>query len=389
MSAQPKVLVTSAAGRTGTVATIELLRRGFPVRAFVKRDDARAAQLRQAGAEIFVGDLFDFRDVERALVGVHRAYHCPPFAPNLLHGATVFALAAEQAELEVVVLMSGWNPHPSHPSMLTREHWLANHLYRWMPSVGVIHLNPGLFAFTYLLGLPAIVHLGKLMLPFGDGLNAPPSNEDIGHVAAELVANPDTRIGRSFRPTGPEAITPQQAADTLGRVLGRNVTYQHTSVKMFAKAAAALGSPTFEITNVRHYAAELAGGTFAIGAPSGHVEELCGRPSEDFETIARRYVANPELITPGLSAGSRLGAIALLARIARTRIPDLDTWDHDHSIHQLTNPRLAHDNPAWVEAAEHRQLYLLPAAVTTSAPPGSDPADELTSRRLTPTPRPR
>lgn len=385
MTTKPRVLVTSAAGRTGAVATIELLRRGFPVRAFVRRDDARAAQLRRAGAEIFVGDLFDLRDAEKALVGVRRAYHCPPFAPNLLHGATVFALAAEQAKLELVVLMSGWNPHPAHPSMLTREHWLANHVYRWMPSVGVIHLNPGLFAFTYLLGLPAIVHLGRLLLPFGDGLNAPPSNEDIGHVAAELVANPDGRIGRSFRPTGPEAITPQQAADALGRVLGRTVTYQHTSVKMFAKAAAALGSPIFEVTNVRHYAAELAGGTFAVGAPSGHVEELCGRPSEDFETIARRYLANPELIAPGLSAGTRLGAMALLVRIARTRVPDLDTWDHDHDIHRLSNPRFAHENPEWVAAAEQRQLYLLPPTATAS----SDSADEIKLRRLEPAPRPR
>lgn len=389
MTVKPKVLVTSAAGRTGSIATVELLRRGFPVRAFVKRDDARADTLRRAGAEIFVGDLFDFSDVERALVGVQRAYHCPPFAPNLLHGAMVFALAAELAQLELVVLMSGWNPHPAHPSMLTREHWLANHLYRWMPSVGVIHLNPGLFAFTYLLGLPAIVHLGKLMLPFGDGLNAPPSNEDIGHVAAELVANPEGRIGRSFRPTGPEAITPQQAADVLGRVLGRTVSYRPTSVKMFAKAAAALGSPIFEITNVRHYAAELAGGTFAIGAPSGHVEELCGRPSEDFETIVRRYVANPELITPGLTVGSRLGALALLARIARTRVPDLDSWDHDHGIHRLENARFAHETPDWAAAAAERRLYLRGSTETPGSHLTPSPTAEHTTRSPELAPRPR
>ncbi len=98
---------------------------GFPVRAFVRRNDARSETLRKAGAEIFVGNLFDLSDLRRALVDVQRAYHCPPFVPNLLHGTMLFALAAEEARLEVVALMSGWNPHPAHPTLVTREHWIA------------------------------------------------------------------------------------------------------------------------------------------------------------------------------------------------------------------------------------------------------------------------
>ena len=99
---KPKILVTSAAGRTGAAAVFQLLEKGFPVRAFVRRRDARAANLEKAGAELVVGDLFDFQDLRKALAGIQRAYHCPPFAPNLLHGTTLFALAAEEAKLEVV-----------------------------------------------------------------------------------------------------------------------------------------------------------------------------------------------------------------------------------------------------------------------------------------------
>ena len=132
---KPRILVTSAAGRTGSVAVYELLSKGFPVRAFLRRIDARAESLRKAGAEIYVGNLFDFRDLREAMLDVKRAYHCPPFAPNLLHSSMLFALAAEEAKLEVVALLSGWNPHPTHPSVPTREHWIANNVYRWMPSV--------------------------------------------------------------------------------------------------------------------------------------------------------------------------------------------------------------------------------------------------------------
>ena len=79
---KPRILVTAAAGRTGVPAVLELLDHGYPVRAFVRRKNARTEALRQAGAEIFVGDLFDYRDLKRALVEVQRAHYCPPHAYN-------------------------------------------------------------------------------------------------------------------------------------------------------------------------------------------------------------------------------------------------------------------------------------------------------------------
>ena len=57
MATKPRILVTSAAGHTGASTVTDLLKKGFPVRAFVRREDARSNRLRQAGAEIFVGDL--------------------------------------------------------------------------------------------------------------------------------------------------------------------------------------------------------------------------------------------------------------------------------------------------------------------------------------------
>ena len=50
------------------------------------------------------------RDLRAALRDVQRACYCPPFAPNLLHGAMLFALAAEEARLEVGALVTGRPP---------------------------------------------------------------------------------------------------------------------------------------------------------------------------------------------------------------------------------------------------------------------------------------
>lgn len=265
-STNPRVLVTSAAGHIGRPTVLQLRQHGFPVRAFVRRRDARAAELEAAGAEIFVGDIHDFRDLTHALTDVQRAFHCPPFSPNVLYDASLFAVAAENAKLECVTLMGAWNPHAVHPSIHQRGHWIAQHLYRWMPSVDVIHLTPGFFAFDYFLGLPAVVHFGQLMLPLGDGQNAPPSNEDIARVAAATLANPAPHVGKVYRPTGPALLSPAEIADIMGHVLTRKVTYKDASFRMFQKAAIAQGYPIEQIAHVRYYADEVRNGAYAMGA---------------------------------------------------------------------------------------------------------------------------
>ena len=72
MSLDSPILVTGAAGRVGGVggAVVALLRqRDLPVRALVRRDDARAAALRALGAEVVVGDLTQADEVARAMAG--------------------------------------------------------------------------------------------------------------------------------------------------------------------------------------------------------------------------------------------------------------------------------------------------------------------------------
>ena len=370
MSIKPTILVTAAAGRTGSAAVFQLLEKGFPVRAFVRRRDARATALEQAGAEIFVGDMFDYRDLRKSMAGVQRAYHCPPFSPNVLHNTMLFAVAAEEAKLEVVALMSQWNPHATHPSVVTRGHWIANQVYRWMPSVDVIHINPGLFAFVYLLGLPAIAHFGMFMGPYGDGLNAPPSNEDIARVASGVLVNPANHVGRSYRPTGPQLISPQDIAGTLGKVLGRKVAYKDVPFKTFTKAAIAQGFPLSEIAHLRYYVEELRNGAFAIGGPTDHVLEVSDCAPEDFETIARRYIQNPALIHPALKIGSKLEAIAFLLKMLATRPADLDAWERDRGYPLIRDAVLAQDSPEWRATAERQQLNLLPG--TQSVAPAQE-----------------
>ena len=66
---RPKILVTGATGRTGAAVVSELLKGGYPVRAMVRREDARAAALRAKGVDIAVAEITDMERVFAAMRG--------------------------------------------------------------------------------------------------------------------------------------------------------------------------------------------------------------------------------------------------------------------------------------------------------------------------------
>src|ERR1700732_2472596 len=146
---KPRIIVTGATGKTGSVVVTELLKTGYPVRALVHREDGRSARLKAQGAEIAVADMSDAEPVADALNDIQRAYYCPPFDPYMIQGAVAFAVAAKEARLEHIVGLTQWLASPSHPSLMTRQLWLVDRLFSMTPGITHTIVNPGFFAYDY------------------------------------------------------------------------------------------------------------------------------------------------------------------------------------------------------------------------------------------------
>ncbi|HEX5410288.1 MAG TPA: NmrA family NAD(P)-binding protein [Terriglobia bacterium] len=288
---KPRIIVTGATGKTGSVVVTELLKAGYPVRALVHREDGRSARLKAQGAEIAVADMGDVERVADALKDVQRAYFCPPFDPYMIQGAAAFTVAAREARLEHIVGLSQWLASPSHPSLMTRQHWLADRLFSMVPGVGHTIVNPGFFADDYLTTIGFTVHLGVFPWVFGNSRNAPVSNEDIARVAVAALIDPARHIGKGYHPTGPELLGAADMAKAIGRAVGRSVRAVPTPTWLFMKAARMSGYPIDLLSGFRYYIDDHKRGAFELGAPTDDVLDVTGRPPEDFETIAHRYYA--------------------------------------------------------------------------------------------------
>lgn len=366
---KPRILVTGATGRTGSVVVSELLKAGYPVRALVHREDARSARLQAQGAEIAVADLSDFDLISHALKDVQRAYFCPPYNPYMIQGAAAFAVAAKEARLEHVVGLTQWLASPSHPSLMTRQHWLTDQLFSL--TLGVAHtvINPGFFADAYLATIGLAAHFGVFPWMFGNSRNAPPSNEDIGRVSAASLIDPARHAGKSYRPTGPEILGAEDMAKAIGRAVGRSVRVVPTPLWMFVKTARMGGYPIDLLNNIRYYVDDHKRGAFELGAPTTDVLDVTGRPAEDFETIARRYAA-----LPGNQRTLRNWLVTLGQSVIAPLSPGLNFDRYDRELRRPfpADPRFAPESGLW------RREHAIPDAAETAAP------NSVTSPKQTP-----
>src|ERR1700722_5462773 len=199
------ILVTGAAGgrqgSTGRQVTNLLTEQGTPVRAFVHKLDSRSDELRKQGAEVVEGDLLNPASVQAAMRNVNRAYFRYPVAEGLLEAAEIFAAAARDAALGLVVNNSQFQGAPGDPafrdlqhapSFRNLQHRLADRIFDWA-QVRVVHLQaPPYYENVRALVSRSVAEQNTAFLPWGEGEAVIPLTgaEDVSRVAATLLANP-------------------------------------------------------------------------------------------------------------------------------------------------------------------------------------------------------
>jgi uncharacterized protein YbjT (DUF2867 family) len=244
------ILVTGAAGgtqgSTGRLVARFLMEQGIPVRALVHKLDARSDDLRNQGADVVQGDLLDPASVQAAMQSVRRAYFTYPVADGLLDAVTIFAAAARDARLEMVVNNSQFQGIPGAsdfrdlqhaPSFRNLQHRLADRIFDWA-QVGAFHLQapPYYENLRALLGR-SIAERNTIFLPWGNQSTVVPlvGAEDVSRVAATLLARPSPPSERVYALVT-EIPPVNEIVGTLERVLARQIRYVPTSDEQWTGA---------------------------------------------------------------------------------------------------------------------------------------------------------
>lgn len=244
------VLVAGAAGgtqgSTGRHVASFLMESGVPVRALVHRWDARSDDLQKRGAEVVEGDLLNPASVQAAMKNIKRAYFTYPVADGLLDATAIFAAAAREAGLKMVVNNSQLQGAPGSPDFSNLQqaptyrnlqHRLADRVFDWS-EVGAVHLHaPPYYENVRALVSRSVSAQNAVFLPWGDGGAVIPlvGAEDVARVAATLLANPGQPSQRAYALVG-ETPTVREIVETLGRAIGRPIRYIPITDEQWADA---------------------------------------------------------------------------------------------------------------------------------------------------------
>lgn len=244
------ILVTGAAGgtqgSTGRQVASLLLEQGIAVRALVHKLDSRSDELRKLGAEVVEGDLLNPASVQAVMRNVKRAYFTYPVADGLLEAVAIFAAAARDAGLELVVNNSQFQGTPGDPafrdlqrapSFRNLQHRLADRIFDWA-QVGAVHLQaPPYYENVRVLVSRSVAEQSTAFLPWGGDKIVIPlvGAEDVARVAATLLANPGAPSQGAYALLT-ETLTVREMIDALGRAVGRPIRYIPITDEQWANA---------------------------------------------------------------------------------------------------------------------------------------------------------
>jgi uncharacterized protein YbjT (DUF2867 family) len=265
-------VVTGATGNVGREVLAELVKRGVPVRAVV-RDPASTAPIE--GAELVRGDLTEPAALGPALRGADGAF--------LLPGYTGLAEAARAAGIRRIVQLSGGSAGSADLTNAVTRYMRRTETEMRETDLEWTVLRPTAFMSNALRWKAQIVAGDVVRLPFADVPLALVHPGDIAAVAATALLE-DGHQSMIYRPTGPEALLPEDQVAILGKALGRPLRLQAQSNAEAQRTMLQSTPPEYVAAFLDFYVNDSLDETTV--RPT--VEDVTGRPARTFLEWATR-----------------------------------------------------------------------------------------------------
>lgn len=267
-------LVLGATGKTGARVARQLAQRGLSV---------RTAARNRADVQFDWNDTATFANALNDVRGVYLV--SPVLRTDFAGVVSHFLDEAERAGVRHVTCLSayGMEHAPREVALRAVELDLASRT-----SLTHTILRPAWFMQNFSETFLKPVQ-GEIVVPCGGGAEAFVSADDIAAVAAETLAHPQLHAGHAYAPTGPEALTFEDAARQLSVAAGRRIIYRDIDREAWLTAMVQAGVPV-EYGEVLRTLTE----TVAAGRGSrsnDDVQEVTGRSATRFADFAAQTAA--------------------------------------------------------------------------------------------------
>ena len=236
-------LLVGATGNIGKALVALLIKAEIPVRALI-RNSERADGLPK-GIEVARGDLSDPSSLDKALMGVDKAFLVSSPDPRSTELQGNFIDAAKRSSIKLLVKSSVYGAQePTEARFIKWYKEIEDHLLS--SQLPYTLLRPNLFFQTLLASAQVIQAHGILPQPQGTGAVSAVDVRDIAAVAFAALTQAG-HIGKACEVTGPEALNSEQMAEQIGASRGAPVKYLDVSPSDYKGALTSAGLPPFMV----------------------------------------------------------------------------------------------------------------------------------------------
>ena len=284
--AETTVLVTGATGSVSSALRAELRARpGIHIRALV-RDPVKADALKRDGHDVVVADLEEPDTLAEAFDGVDVLFLLTPASalePSM--GSNAVA-AARSAGVRHVIRNSAIKAGHDAPNRNGRLHAQVEDALKTSGIPWTI-LRPHYYMQNLLSSAQSVASEGALYMNMGTSRVGMIDARDVGVFAAKVMEDLDRHAGKTYTPTGPEAVTMADAAATLTKVLGKPVSYVGLPQDAARQAMLGFGLPRWFVGNVVDYGTIYSEGWGDF--VTSDFKDVTGHDARSFEQFARDF----------------------------------------------------------------------------------------------------
>lgn len=278
------ILILGATGNTGSEVVRQLKETNAYFGVMTRSSDA-AKQLELTDDQIRLGSFDDIASMKAAMVGFKKIYVAMPAHQDYQVWIENVIAAAQEANVEHIVKLSGMGAKADAGSAIIRTHVATDDLIK-ESGIAYTIVQPNSFFQNLYGSLATINAMGKFFLPLAE---AKQSVIDIRDVAAVIV-NSLTKEGhtnKTYLISGPEALTFHEQAAIVSEESGKKIEYIAVPREAAEQAMKESGMDNWLAENLAEIMAWF--GTGAYAETTNTVEQVTGNKPRTFRDFAKEF----------------------------------------------------------------------------------------------------
>jgi len=277
-----KTLVTAATGNTCSILIPALINAGQKVRAFV-RNEEKAQQLKDAGAEIYVGDLDRPETIDAALKGIDQVYLCTWNGPTASQQGINVINAIKRAGTDPFVVR-----HSAFGTKDSRIIQQIDEVDNALKASGLrwTSIKPTFFMQNLMMAAPSVKSDGNIYWDWANGKAGIIDIRDVAESALGALTG-KAQEGKEYILTGPESISMYDVANSFAKKLGKPVHYIPVPHEASKAAMMGMGFPEFIVDGYMELNEGFTNGFADVS--NGNVKTLTGHAARSVDNFTSDF----------------------------------------------------------------------------------------------------